>query len=70
MPLTERKKEDLVIQEKLFDPGKSNLRKYQDLVIGSRSIGTLVKYELLQLLASWVPGAFFPAQPRSVGAGD
>lgn len=35
----------------------SPLRRYQDLVIGSRKWGRLIGYELVQLLASWVPGA-------------
>lgn len=33
------------------------LRAYQDMVLGTRSIGFLVLHELVLLLASWVPGA-------------
>lgn len=33
------------------------LRKYQDLVIGSRSLARLALYELVMLTTSWVPGA-------------
>ncbi len=35
----------------------SALRKYQDLVVGSRSLGRLALYELVMLTTSWVPGA-------------
>lgn len=37
--------------------GGSALRAYQDLVVGSRSLGRLVLYELVMLASSWVPGA-------------
>jgi len=33
------------------------LRKYQDFFVGSRSMGTLIRYELAQLLATYIPGA-------------
>lgn len=45
------------IQEAARDERRSALRKYQDLVVGSRSLGRLILYELVILLASWVPGA-------------
>ena len=35
----------------------SPLRAYQDLVVGSRSLGRLVLYEFVMLTSSWVPGA-------------
>jgi acetyltransferase-like isoleucine patch superfamily enzyme len=35
----------------------SPLRAYQDLVVGSRSLGRLLLYELVLLASSWVPGA-------------
>lgn len=35
----------------------SSLRTYQDLVVGSRSLGRLVLFELVMLTSSWVPGA-------------
>jgi len=35
----------------------SPLRAYQDLVVGSRSLGRLVLFELVVLASSWVPGA-------------
>jgi acetyltransferase-like isoleucine patch superfamily enzyme len=37
--------------------GGSPLRKYQDLVVGSRGLGRLLLYEAVMLLSSWVPGA-------------
>jgi len=45
------------IQKELFDPQKSALQKYQDAVIGKTGFGSLVKYELIMTLVSWVPGA-------------
>lgn len=37
--------------------GGSALAKYQDLVVGSRSLARLALYEAVMLLTSWVPGA-------------
>jgi acetyltransferase-like isoleucine patch superfamily enzyme len=37
--------------------GASPLRKYQDLVVGSRRTGRLLLYEAVMLSSSWVPGA-------------
>jgi acetyltransferase-like isoleucine patch superfamily enzyme len=45
------------IQEAMAASGGSALRKYQDLVVGSRSLGRLLLYEAVMLAASWVPGA-------------
>ncbi len=45
------------IQGAVSAPGQSALRKYQDLVVGSRSLGRLLAYELVMSLTSWVPGA-------------
>jgi acetyltransferase-like isoleucine patch superfamily enzyme len=47
----------LGIQEALASPGGSSLSKYQDLVVGSRSLARLVLYELVVTLTSWIPGA-------------
>ncbi len=57
--------------------GGSPLRAYQDLVVGSRSLGRLVLYELVVLTSSWVPGALglllrkllYPLLLGSVGRG-
>jgi acetyltransferase-like isoleucine patch superfamily enzyme len=46
-----------VIQQELFDEKRSKADKYRDLVIGRPGTWQLVKYELVMLLASWVPGA-------------
>jgi acetyltransferase-like isoleucine patch superfamily enzyme len=45
------------IQDAMAAPGGSALRKYQDLVVGSRSLARLVLHETVVLAASWVPGA-------------
>ncbi len=50
------KSEDLFIQKKLFAEDKSPLEKYRELIIGKAGILVLLKYELIMLLASWVPG--------------
>ena len=45
------------IQEAARDAKRSLLAKYQDLVVGSRSLGKLLLYELVMTTTSWVPGA-------------
>ncbi|HET7293756.1 MAG TPA: acyltransferase [Vicinamibacteria bacterium] len=45
------------IQETARDAKRSLLAKYQDLVVGSRSLGALVLYEAVVTATSWVPGA-------------
>lgn len=45
------------IQDAMGADGRSSLCKYQDLVVGSRSLGRLVLYEIVMLVSSWVPGA-------------
>ena len=55
--LEEAKKETFLIQEKLFDESKSAAQKYQELIIGKPGLLSLIKYELVMLLSSWVPGA-------------
>jgi acetyltransferase-like isoleucine patch superfamily enzyme len=65
----------VAIQEAMAAPGRSALRKYQDLVVGSRSLGRLILYESVVTLTSWVPGALglllrklaYPALLGSVG---
>ena len=47
----------VAIQEAMGDAGRSALRKYQDLVVGSRSPLRLLLYELVITFTSWVPGA-------------
>ena len=53
-PRAEPGRQPIAIQQAL---GGSSLRAYQDLVVGSRSLGRLVLYELVLLTSSWVPGA-------------
>jgi len=45
------------LHEQLTDDSKSTFARYQDLALGTNSIWYLIKYELIMLLASWVPGA-------------
>ena len=45
------------IQKELFSERKSKLDKYQDLIIGKRGFLNLIKYELVILICSWLPGA-------------
>jgi carbonic anhydrase/acetyltransferase-like protein (isoleucine patch superfamily) len=47
----------------------SPLRAYQDLVIGSRSLGRLLLYELVMLASSWVQGVVL-RHPHKVRLGD
>lgn len=46
-----------VIQEELFAPGQSKLRKYANLVVGQQGLWPLVRYEAITLLCLSVPGA-------------
>jgi serine acetyltransferase len=72
----EPKRRQVGIQEAM-GAGAPPLRKYQDLVIGSRSLGRLALYELVMLVSSWVPGALglvlrkllYPLLLGSVGKG-
>jgi acetyltransferase-like isoleucine patch superfamily enzyme len=41
----------------LFDPRRSKMDRYADLVVGERGWWALLRYELVMLIASWVPGA-------------
>jgi acetyltransferase-like isoleucine patch superfamily enzyme len=65
------------IQDTLGRRDQSALRKYQDLVVGSRSLSRLLLYEAVLLFCSWVPGALglalrrltYPLLLGSVGRG-
>ncbi len=50
-------REQIAIQKALGARGASAVSKYQDLVVGSRSLAALVLHESVTLLTSWVPGA-------------
>ena len=52
-----REPQPVAIQTALQDSRTSALSKYQDLVVGSRSLARLVVYEAVVLFTSWVPGA-------------
>lgn len=56
-PVETRSGPPMAIQEAARDPGRSVIAKYQDLVVGSRSLGRLALHELVIMLTSWVPGA-------------
>ena len=55
--LKNSKKEAFEIQSKLFEENTSRVQKYQDLIIGKRGAISFIKYELIMLISSWVPGA-------------
>ena len=46
-----------VIQEELFDPGRSRAARYAQLVVGRPGIWALIQYELIVTLCSALPGA-------------
>jgi acetyltransferase-like isoleucine patch superfamily enzyme len=45
------------LHEQLADPNKSAVQRYKELALGQDSWWYLIKYELIVLLCSWVPGA-------------
>lgn len=47
---------EVKIHSALADPG-SRLGRYQDLVVGRRGLWPLLRFELVILLVSWIPGA-------------
>ena len=63
------------LHEQLTDSNKSTIQRYQDLALGTSSIWYLIKFELVILTTSWVPGAlglllrkiFYPRVLGSVG---
>jgi acetyltransferase-like isoleucine patch superfamily enzyme len=52
-----RARDPVAIQRELGAPGRSPLAKYQDLVVGSRSLLRLALHEAVVTLTSGVPGA-------------
>jgi len=44
-------------QDELTGGGSSKLGKYQALVVGQKGLWSLVKYELVSVFSTWVPGA-------------
>jgi serine acetyltransferase len=75
--LEKAKKENFIIKEKIFEENKSQVNKYQDIIVGKRGLATLILYELIMLFTSWVPGAlglflrgrFYPLLLGKVGKG-
>jgi acetyltransferase-like isoleucine patch superfamily enzyme len=55
--LNKPQRESVEIQKELFDAKKSKLQKYQELILGESGFWFLVKYELITLFISWLPGA-------------
>jgi acetyltransferase-like isoleucine patch superfamily enzyme len=56
--MSEEQKRDLIeIQKKLEDKRKSPLQKYRQLVVGHKGFWFLLKYELILLICSGMPGA-------------
>ena len=70
-------KKDYKIQESISGQKQSKLQRYQDLVIGSSKLSDLIKYEVVVLFSSWIPGALgiflrgklFPLLLGSTGRG-
>lgn len=80
MPPAEARPHDpriTVIQQELFNEQRSAADKYRELVVGRPGFWALVEYELITLVASWVPGALglflrsklYPMLLGSVGRG-
>ena len=44
-------------QKDLLDEKKSKREKYQELILGKKSLWFMIKYELIVTLVSWIPGA-------------
>lgn len=45
------------LRDQLFDTKKSSLQRYQELVLGRSGLGALIKYELITMLCTAMPGA-------------
>jgi acetyltransferase-like isoleucine patch superfamily enzyme len=56
-PAEVRGRDPMSIQQALRAQGRSAIGKYQDLVVGSRSLARLLAYEMVVTFTSWVPGA-------------
>jgi acetyltransferase-like isoleucine patch superfamily enzyme len=65
------------VQKSLVDQKESSLKKYMALFIGKRNFWLFVKYEVIVILFSWIPGAlglflrkiFYPLVLKKVGKG-
>lgn len=71
------KNKEFKIQDSISGKKKSKMQKYMDLVIGSDKLSDLIKYELIVLFTSKIPGALgvflrsklYPMLLGSVGSG-
>lgn len=71
------KKKEFKIQDSITGKKKSKMQKYMDMIIGSNSYFDLLKYELIMIFVSRIPGAlgvilrskFYPMLLGSVGNG-
>jgi acetyltransferase-like isoleucine patch superfamily enzyme len=65
------------VQQQVTDPSKSALTRYQDVVVGSRSLWFTIKYELITGLGGLLPGALgllfrntlYPSLFKAIGKG-
>ena len=70
-------KKEFKIQASISGQRKSKLQRYQELVIGNGKLFFLIKYELITLISTWIPGALgiflrgklFPLLLGSTGKG-
>ncbi len=71
------KQKEFKIQDSISGKNKSKMQKYQDMIIGSNKFFDLIKYELIVLFTSRIPGALgvflrsklYPLFLGSVGSG-
>lgn len=65
------------VHKALLDTRESAFKKYRQLFVGKKSLWAFLKYELIVLLFSWIPGAFglvlrkmfYPLFLKKVGRG-
>lgn len=55
--MTQPEIDTTTLHDQLTDDSKSTVRRYQDLALGTTSYAYLIKFELIMLFSSWVPGA-------------
>ena len=63
------------VQKELVDEGKSSFEKYASFFLGTNSLFSFLRFEIIVLLFSWIPGAagfflrklFYPSLFRRVG---
>ncbi len=51
------KQKEYKIQDTISGKKKSKLKRYQELIIGNEKLLDLIKFELIVLISSWIPGA-------------